>query len=140
MNLVLVMRVVQHRIEVDFLDLGDRGDVAGNRLVDFDVVLALELEQMPDLERLLAVVDQQLRILLHRALIDTEHRELADERIVDDLEHVGDDVLFRIGHGLDRRCRRADALDERRRIAFLRVRQQFLHEVQQFLDASAGTR
>jgi hypothetical protein len=53
---------VQHRVEVDFVDLGHAGDVAGNRVLDLDVVLALELEQVPDLERLLAVVDEQLRV------------------------------------------------------------------------------
>ena len=74
----------------------------GIGLVDLDVVLALELEQVADLERLLAVVDEQLRVLLHRALVDAEDAELADEGIVDDLEHVGDDVLLRIGRGFDR--------------------------------------
>ena len=101
-DLVFVVAVVQHRIEMQFVDLGDRGDVAGYRLVDLDVVLALELEQVPDLERLLAVVDEQLRVPLHRALVDAEDAELADEGIVDDLEHVGDDVRLRIGRGFDR--------------------------------------
>ena len=102
-DLVLVVAVVQHRVEMQVVDLGDRGDVARDRLRDLDVVLALELEQVRDLERLLAVVDEQLRVLLHRALVDAEDAELADERIVDDLEHVGDDVRLRIGLGLDRR-------------------------------------
>ena len=107
--MILVVRVVQYGVEMDFLDLGDRDDVAGDRLLDLDVVLALELEQMADLEWFLAVVDQQLRIFFHRALINTKHAELADERVVDDLEHVGDDMLFWIGLGLNghripRRC------------------------------------
>ena len=55
---------MQHGVEVDFLDLRHRGDVAGNRLLDLDVILALELEHVTDLERLLAVVDEQLRVLL----------------------------------------------------------------------------
>src|SRR3546814_991590 len=93
-----------------------RGDVARDRLRDFDVVLALDAEQVRDLERLLAVVDEQLRVLLHRALVDAEHAELADERIVDDAEHVGDHVRVGIGTGLDRRGVRANALRERRRV------------------------
>ena len=64
----------------------------GTACVDLDVVLALQLEQMPDLERLLAVVDEQLRVASHGALVDAEHAELADEGVVDDLEDVGDDV------------------------------------------------
>ena len=31
-DLVLVVAVVQHRVEMQFVDLGDRGDVAGDRL------------------------------------------------------------------------------------------------------------
>ena len=68
-DLVLVVRIVQHGVEVDLVDLGHGGDVAGNRLIDLGVILALEPEQMADLERLLAVVDEELRVLLHRALI-----------------------------------------------------------------------
>ena len=87
-DLVLVMAVVQHRVEVQVVDLGDRRDVAGNRMRHFHVVLALHPEQVRDLERLLAVVDEQLGVLLHRALVDPEDPELADERVVDDLEPV----------------------------------------------------
>jgi len=46
------------------------------------VVLAVDPEQMADLERLAAVVDEQLRVAPHRALVDAEDAELADERIV----------------------------------------------------------
>ena len=45
-DLVLVVAVVQHGIEMQFLDFRDRGDVAGDRLRDLDVLLALELEQV----------------------------------------------------------------------------------------------
>ena len=121
MDLVLVVAVVQHRVEVQVVDLGDRGDVAGNRLRDLDVVLALELEQVPDLERLLAVVDEQLRVLLHRALVDAEDAELADEGIVDDLEHVGDDVRLPDRAAATIGCAVvAAALDEGRRIGLRR--------------------
>ena len=75
---------------------------------------------------------------LHRALIDAEHAELADERVVDDLEHVGDHVLARIGHGVDRLGVRAVALEELRRIAFLRIRQELGRERQELLHAGAG--
>ncbi len=61
MDLVLVVRIVQHRVEMDFLDLRDGRDVAGDRLLDLGVILAAQLEQMADLERLLAVVDEKLR-------------------------------------------------------------------------------
>ncbi|EEF93536.1 hypothetical protein CATMIT_01832, partial [Catenibacterium mitsuokai DSM 15897] len=82
-DVVLVVAVVQHRVEMQLVDLGHRGDVAGHGLLDLDVVAALELEQMADLERFLAVVDEQLRVLPDCALVDPEHAELADEGIVD---------------------------------------------------------
>jgi hypothetical protein len=43
---------------MDLVDLRDRGDVARDRLLDLDVILAPEPEQVADLERLLAVVDE----------------------------------------------------------------------------------
>ena len=48
--------------------------------------LPFQLEQVRDLERLLAVVDEQGAVLADGALVDAEHPELADEGIVDDLE------------------------------------------------------
>ena len=44
MDLVLVVRIVQHGVEMDFLDLGHAGDVAGHGVVDLHVVLALQFE------------------------------------------------------------------------------------------------
>ncbi len=52
MDVVFVVRIVQHAIELDFVDLGDRGNVAGHGAVDLDVLAALQHEQVPDLERL----------------------------------------------------------------------------------------
>src|SRR3546814_11454130 len=93
----LFRSVVEHGIEMQVVDLGHRGDVAGDRLLDLDVVLALQLEQVRDLERLAAVADEQLRILAHRALVDAEHPQLPEERIVGDPGHIGHHVrrLFR---------------------------------------------
>ena len=53
----------------------------GHRAVDLDVLAALQHEQVPDLERLAAVADEELRVARDRALVDAEHAELADERI-----------------------------------------------------------
>ena len=58
---------------------------------------------MRNLERFFAVINEQLRVFLHRALIDAKDAELANEGIVDDLEHVSDDVRGRIGLAIDRR-------------------------------------
>ena len=95
-EVVLVVRVVQHGVEVDLVDLRDRADVAGDRLRDLDVLLALQLEQVRDLDRLARVADEELRAGLHRALVDAEDAELADERIDRHLEDVRDHVLRRV--------------------------------------------
>ncbi len=104
-DLVLVVRVVQHGVEDDLVDLGDGDDVARHGTVDLDVLRALQQEEMPDLERLPALADEELCVLGHRALMDAEHAELADERVDDDLEHVRQHVLLRIGLGVEFACR-----------------------------------
>src|SRR3546814_15771387 len=87
MEVILVVRIVEDGVEMDVVDLGDRGNVASDGHLDLDVILALDAEQVTDLERFFAIVDEQLAVAAHRALIDAEHAELADEGIVDDLEH-----------------------------------------------------
>ena len=94
-DMVLVVRIVQHAVELDLVDLRDRGDVARNGAVDLDVLAALQHEQVADLERLAAVADEELRVARDRALVDAEDAQLADERIDDDLEHVREHVLRR---------------------------------------------
>ena len=96
---VLVVRVVQHRVEVQLVDLRHRADVAGNRVRDLRVLLALQLVQVRDLERLARIADEQLRAGAHRALMHAKHAEPADERIDVHLEHVRDHVL--VGSGVD---------------------------------------
>ena len=140
MDLVFVVRVVQHAVEVDLVDLRDRRDVAGHRRRDLDRLASLQHEQMSDLERLAAIADEKLRVLGHRALVYAEHTELADVRIDDDLEYVGQHVLLWIGLGaelLDRLAIDHLALVEERGIAFGRIRQQALEHLDQFVDAGA---
>jgi len=136
-DVVLVVAVVQHGVEVDVLDLGHGGDVAGHGLVDFHVVLALQLEKMPDLERLAAVADEELRVAPDGALEHAEHRSLADERVDDDFEHVRDHVLLRIRRGADFNGGGDLAFIEGRRVAFGRVRHQPREHVEEFRHARA---
>ena len=97
MDVVLVVRIVQHAVEFDLVDLRHRGDVARNRAVHLHALAALQQEEVADLERLAAVADEELRVAGDRALMDAEDAELADERIDDDLEHVREHVLLRVG-------------------------------------------
>ena len=50
--MILVVRIVQHGVEVDLVDLGDRADVARHERVGLDEVLALQQVGVADLERL----------------------------------------------------------------------------------------
>jgi hypothetical protein len=107
---ILVVRVVQHCVEVQLVDFRHGADVAGNRARNFAVLLALQLIQMRDLERLARVADEQLRAGAHRALVHAEHAEPADERIDRDLEHVRDHVTLRIRRHLHALCLSSFAL------------------------------
>ena len=108
--MILVVRIVQHGVEVQLVDLRDRADVAGYRARNLRVLLALKLIEMRDLERLARIADEELRAGAYRALVHAEHAEPADERIDADLEHVRDHVALGIGrhlHALRHDCRAA---------------------------------
>ena len=61
--------------------------------------LPCSMNSVPDLERLAAVADVEQAVLRDRALVDAEDAEPADEGIDRDLEHVGQHVPRRVGHG-----------------------------------------
>ena len=137
-DVVVLGGVVQHRVEADLVDLGDRGDVARQRLRDFDVVLALEHEQSPDLEGLSAIADVQQAVLGDRALVHPEHAEPADEGIDRHLEHMGQYMAARLGQGRQRLGSLALAAQERRRVGFGRVGQELDDDVEQLGHAGAA--
>jgi len=70
-DVVLVVRIVQHAVEFDLLDLGHGADGPGTKR-RLDVVLALYRKQVPDLERAPAVADEERRVRRHRALVHAE--------------------------------------------------------------------
>jgi hypothetical protein len=101
-DVVFVMRVVQHAVELDFVDLGNRAQVARNQGFDLDVILALQAIDVADLERTLAIADEKLRILPDGSLMHAEDTDFADEGIADDLEDVRQHMLLRIRFGCER--------------------------------------
>src|SRR6185312_13158380 len=135
--LVLVVRVMQHCIEVQLLYLRDRADIAGTRFRYFHLFLAGELIKMRGLEGLARVTDEELGAGAHRALMNAQHTQLADIRIDGDLENGGDDMFARIrrhGHTLSPLTR---ATEERRRVAFRRIGQESCEDPQQLREAGA---
>jgi len=138
-DMAVFLGVVQYVVEVDFVDLGHGTDVAGDAATDFDMFLALQLEQVANLERLARVTDVELGLLGDRALVDAENAELAGKRVGSDLEHVRQRVLGRVGFGREVLwILLADI--KRRRVALGRVGHQFDDDVEQLLHPGAGTR
>jgi hypothetical protein len=88
-DVVVLGRVVQHGVEVDVVDLGHGDDVARHRARHLDMVLALQHEQVADLERLAAVADVELAVPGDRALVDAEDAHPADIGVDGDLEDMG---------------------------------------------------
>ena len=139
-DMVILSGIVQHRIEVDLVDLGHRADVARLAALHLDMVLALQHEQVPHLEGLAAIADVELAVFGDGALVDAEDAHLADVRVDRDLEHMRDHVLGRVGVGVHRLRVGALALQEFRRVAFARMRQQLDHHVEQLGHAGPAAR
>ena len=123
---------------MNLVDLRHGADVARHGLGDLDVLLALQLEEVRELDRLARVADEQLCAGPHRALVHAEDAELADERVDRDLEDVREDVLRRVRADRHALGGLAFALQERRRVALGRVRREARQHVEQFGDAGAG--
>ena len=135
--MVLVVRIVEHAVEFDVVDLGHRCDIARKRTVDLDLFTTLDHEQMRNLEGFAAIADEQLGVLGHRALMHAKYSQLADERVDHHFEHMRQHVLLRVGFGvkLDRAI--AFAFGKQRRIAFCRIRRELDEDVEQFGYARA---
>ena len=138
-DVVFVVRVVQHAIEFDLVHLGHRPDVARPQAGHFDIVLALQAVEVRHLERPLARADEQLRVLCNRALVHAKHPHLANERVHHHLEHMGQHVQRRIR--LRRKCLRLCAglaAVKRWRVALGRIGGQLGQRIQQLWHTRAG--
>ena len=132
-DVVLVVRVVQHGVELDLVDLRDGAQVAREELVHLHVVLALDRIEVAHLERALAVADVELGVLRDGALVHAEEGHLAHVRVHHDLEDVREHVLRAVGHGVEFLALGGLALHEGRRVALRRVGRELRQDV-------AGTR
>ena len=138
--LVLVVRVVQHRVQVQLIDLGDGTDVPGHRRGDLARVLAEQPEQMGDLDRLARIAHEQLTAGANGSLMHAQHPELADVGIDGHLEHVRDHVPGRIRGDCHTLGALARALEEGRRVSLRGVRHQALEHLQQLRHPGATLR
>ena len=58
--MILVVRIVQYTVELDFIDFGDGTNVAGDQLVDLDVFLAEQSIEVTDFESALGIANEKL--------------------------------------------------------------------------------
>ena len=136
--LVLLVRVMQHCIQVQLLHLGDRADVPGLGGRDLARLLAQEAVEVRDLDGFAPVADEELAARTHRALVHAQHPELADVRVDAHLEDVRDHVLVRVRRHRHPHRLLAAALEERRRVALGRIGHEALDHLQQLRDPGAA--
>ena len=137
-DVIVFGSVVQHRVVGDLVDLGHRHDVARQRPADLHMLLALQHEQVADLERLAAVAHIQLAVGGDGALVDPEDAHLAHVRVDRHLEHMREHVLRRIDRCVHQAGCVALALVEIGPVALARVGQQLLDHVEQLRHAGTG--
>ena len=76
------------------LDLGDRHDVARPGVLYLARRLPLHLEQVADADRLAVAEVHDVVVVVERAGEDADETEVPDELVVDDLEHLRDELLL----------------------------------------------
>ncbi len=133
---ILVVVFVQDHVVADLVDLGQCTDVARQADIDLRMLGAVDSEQVRDLDRFARIAHQQLHTGTNRALENAEDRKLAGIGVVDDLEHMRQNVSVRIRSGRDLALFAASP--EVRRVAFQRAGQQPLDEAQQLAAAGPG--
>ena len=138
MVLILVVGVMQHRIEVQLFHLGEGADVAGDRLGNLDGVLAQELIYVRNLEGLARVANEELSTRTHRALMYAQNAQLSHVRVYSNFEHMRDNVSARVRCDRDSLRALARTFEEWRRVAFARVRHETSEDAEQVRDTGAG--
>ena len=136
---VFVMTRMQHVVEADVLDLGDRADVARYGHGHFFQVLALETVDVRQLHALALLADIHQLAGLYLALMNTKRGQAAHIGVDVDLEYVSDEMSIRTrGVDLVRRRRIAVAGQEFRWVALQRTRHELCKHSQQLVQARAG--
>ena len=118
------MGIVQQRVKADLVDFCYAANITGHAPFDFLVLLALQFQQVPDLERFAPVTDIQLAVPGHRPLVYPEYPQLADKRVDIDFEHVGYHVPAGVRADFDLFSRVPFAAEDGRRIALAGIRHQ----------------
>src|SRR5437764_9220036 len=134
------MGIMQHAVEADLFDFRHRADVTRDARIDGNVLLAPQQIELPHFERLAPVADEQLAVASECALMHFEYTELADVRVHAHFEHAREDVLAGIELGVKFLRALTLALQEGPWIAFERIWQQLVENVEELAHAGTGLR
>ena len=126
---------MDHAVKHEFVDFGDNTDVARHQFADFRGFFALKNHRVRNFDRLLVVVDEQLIVTAQGTLVNTEHTDLADIRVINHLEDMGNKRKVRIGLQFDVV---SVFIGEERSIGFGRIREVADHHVDEVVDTGAG--
>ena len=132
------MIVVQHIAQVQLLDLGDRSEVTRNDFGHGLALFALELEEVPEPNGLLAISDEELVARLHGALVNPTQAQFAEVRVRGDVEHAREERFTRV-IDVEEWCFVVSFADEERAwVPFGGARKMPHDDVEQRLDACAA--
>src|SRR5919106_6131896 len=86
-DVIFLVAIVQHGIEVKVIDLRYSTDVARDPSLHVGLVFAHQTQQMPNLKGLAPVTDKQLAVFNDSPLMNAEPPQATDKGINGDLEH-----------------------------------------------------
>ena len=126
---------MDHAVKHEFVDFGDNTDVARHQFANFRGFFTLKNHRVRNFDRLLVVVDEQLIVTAQGTLVNTEHTDLADIRVINHLEDMGNKRKVRIGLQFDVV---SVFICEERSISFRRIREVTNHHVDEIINTGAG--
>ena len=126
---------MDHAVKHEFVDFGDNTDIARHQFANFSGLFALKNHRVRNFDRLLVVVNKQLIVTAQGTLMDTEHTDLADVRVINYFEDVSNQRELRIGLKFNVI---SVFIGEERSIGFGRIREVADHHVDEVVDTSAG--
>ena len=140
-DVVLVVGIVQHAVELDLVDLRDGGDVARDARSISTWSLPCSRNRWPTLNGLRPLADEELGVLCVTVPWCTRKTpSLPTKGSMTILKTCASTCLRRVGLGTELDDVGTFALVEQRRVAFGRIRQQLREHVEQLRDARAVAR
>ena len=139
-KMILVVRIMQHSVVVHLINARDCTDVAGTPFIDLCVGVAVQLQQLVDLDGFARITDKELIARSLSCPGESDTPQSALERIDVHHEHVCKGVRLRIRRDDDFLGIVTLTLQEQRRVALERIRHQALEYLKQLRNPGTGFR